>query len=205
MIRALQAPVLSTNCMRTVFVSWDSSVLTSPSWASPISRSTAPTHLCCPANEGGSCLQDGPWVWWSKHRGPIRTCNLCLVLLSRPHGRDHVVQRVIVRSLHLDCSEGLGAPLSAEAATAYLGTAPLSRLTTSPLDDRAAYNAASMSILRSVLTASPLIARRSFSTSSKMGATQEWMVILPDQPGKLADRMKVRRYGHPFARALASG
>jgi hypothetical protein len=57
-----------------------------------------------------------------------------------------------------------------------------------------------MSFLRTtpLLTLLTTITRRTFTTTSRaMAPTQEWMVILPDYTGKLAERNKVRAYVPP--------
>lgn len=56
----------------------------------------------------------------------------------------------------------------------------------------------SMSLHRTALLASHLVTKRTFSSSYRMAAKQEWMVILHDKPGMLSKRMEVRKSVSPI-------
>ena len=52
-----------------------------------------------------------------------------------------------------------------------------------------------MSFLRTISTLKPFLTTRAFTTTARtMAPKQEWLVILPDYTGKLAERNSVRAY-----------
>ena len=52
-----------------------------------------------------------------------------------------------------------------------------------------------MSILRTTSPLRPFLTTRAFTTTARtMAPKQEWLVILPDYTGKLAERNSVRAY-----------